>query len=195
MPEVVCTFLSPEARHEPANCTTQSGNRSLGSFAQITLELAVQQLDGIEIRRILRKVANTRPCSLNRLLDARDFVGFEVVHHDDVIALQRWKQALLNIGAEYLSRHRPLDDHRRGQSVVAQSGHEGDRLPLAQWDAADHPHPARSASGKPRHVGADGGLVDKHQPGWIKHALLSYPASPRAGHIGPLSLCGLQAYF
>src|SRR5262249_9974444 len=159
MPEVVCTFLSLELRREPANGTTQSRNRSLGSFAQITLEFAVQQLDGIEIRRILRKVAYTRPRPLNRLLDARDFVGFKIVHHDDVIAPQRWNQALLNIGAEHLSRHRPLDDHRRGQSVVAQSGHESDRLPLAERDAANHPHPTGSASAEPRHVGAHGGLV------------------------------------
>jgi len=47
MPEVVCTFLSPAQRREPANCTAQSRNRSLGSFAQITLKFAVQQLDGI----------------------------------------------------------------------------------------------------------------------------------------------------
>ena len=33
------------------------------------------------------------------------------------------------------------------------------------------------------HVRADGGLVDKHQPGRIKHTLLSYPAAARSRHI------------
>src|ERR1700726_556154 len=111
MPEVACTFSSPNLWPELANCSTESLNRSLGSFAQITLEFTVQHLDGIEIRRILREVTNTRPRFLNRLLDARDLVGLEVVHHNDVIAPQRWNQALLNIGAEHLSRHGPLDDH------------------------------------------------------------------------------------
>ena len=195
MPEVACTFSSPDAWPEFANCATESLNRSLGGFAKIILELTVEQLDGVEIRRVLREVTPRRPRFLNRLPDARDPVGFEVVHHDDVIAPQRWNQALLDIGPEHLSRHGPLDDHRCSQSVVAQPGHEGDRLPLAERDAANHPHAARSASEEPRHIGAHGGLVDKHQPGRIKHALLSYPASPRAGHIGPLSLCGLQTFF
>jgi len=105
MPEVVCTFSSPELRPELADCSTQSLNRSLGSFAQMRLELAVEQFDGTKIRRILWQVTKARPGFRNRFRDARDLVGFKVVHHDDVIAPQRWNQALLYIGPEDLSRH------------------------------------------------------------------------------------------
>src|SRR5664279_1288583 len=33
---------------------------------------------------------------------------------------------------------------------------------------------------EPHHLGAGSGLVDKHQPRWVKHALLSNPASSSA---------------
>jgi hypothetical protein len=44
MPEVASAFSSPELRCELANCLTEPLNRSLGSLAQITLELAVETL-------------------------------------------------------------------------------------------------------------------------------------------------------
>src|SRR6202158_98340 len=48
---------------------------------------------------------------------------------------------------------------------------------------------------EPHHLGAGSGLVDKHQPRWVKHALFSNPASSRAGDVGPSLLCGAQAFF
>ena len=61
-------------------------------------------------------------------------------------------------------------------------------------DMADQPDASRSAPAEPHHVGADRSLVDKDQPGRIKHALLSYPTSARASHVCSLSLFGLQAF-
>ena len=55
--------------------------------------------------------------------------------------------------------------------------------------------PRASAASQPHHVGADRSLVDKHQAGRIKHALLSDPAPARAGHVRSLPLRGLQAFF
>ena len=195
MPEVVGTFLSAKLWHERANFSVETRNSPLGSLAQECFEFAVGHLDGIEVGRVLRQVAQCRPRFLNRLPDACDLVDLEVIHHDDVVALERWDQALLDIGQEHLSRHRPVDHHRRGHFVMPQGGHEGDRLPFAKRNAADQPHSPRSAPPEPRHIGADRSLVDKHQPGGVKHALLSDPASARAGHVCPLTFRGLQAFF
>ena len=52
-----------------------------------------------------------------------------------------------------------------------------------------------SPSPEPRQVRADRGLVDKHQPGGIKHALLSNPTSARSRHIRSLPFSSLQAFF
>jgi hypothetical protein len=65
--------------------------------------------------------------------------------------------------------------------------------PSGTWPINLTPRGARPA--EPHHVGADRSLVDKDQPGRIKHALLSYPTSPRASHVCSLSLFGLQAFF
>ena len=45
------------------------------------------------------------------------------------------------------------------------------------------------------HLGRSSTFVDKHQPGWVKHALLSMPALSRAGHVRPVLLRGAQAFF
>lgn len=50
------------------------------------------------------------------------------------------------------------------------------------------------AAAKPHHIGRGCGLVDEHQPGRIKHALLSHPAPTRAGHVGALLLRCAQAF-
>jgi len=102
---------------------------------------------------------------------------------------------LLDISQKHLSRHWPVDHHRCGHFVVTQGSHEGDRRPFPKWNLADHPDSARSPPPQPHHVGTDGGFVDKHQTGGIKHALLSHPASPRAGHVCSLPFGGLQAFF
>ena len=51
---------------------------------------------------------------------------------------------------------------------------------------------AESSPSQSHHIGADGGLVDKHQPGRIKHALLSHPAAARSRRICSLPFGCLQ---
>src|SRR5262245_11756303 len=195
MPEIVGAFLSTELRHERANCSVESWNSARSDLTQQGFEFAVGHLDGIEVRRVLRQIANCRPCLLDCLPDANYLVGSVIVHHNDVAAPERRNQALLDIGPEHLSCYRSVDHHWRGHFVVPQGSHEGDCLPFAEGDMPDQPDASRSAPAEPHHVGTDRSLVDKDQPGWIKHALLSNPTSARAGHVCSLSFFGLQAFF
>jgi hypothetical protein len=112
---VVGTFSSPKLRHEGANCEVGTTNGSLGRLAQVVLEFAARQLDGIEVGRVLRQIVQCRPRFLDRILDAGDLVGCEVVHHDNVAALERGNQALLDVSAKQLSAHGPLEHHWCGQ--------------------------------------------------------------------------------
>src|SRR6476620_6005828 len=59
----------------------------------------------------------------------------------------------------------------------------------------DQPLPARATTSEPHHVCAGSGLVDKHQPSGVKHALLSSPTSAGASDIGSFLLCRVQAFF
>src|SRR5256886_16261146 len=102
-----------------------------------------------------------------------------VIHHDDVVAPEHRNQAVFDIGEEHLSGHGTLDHHWGNHFIVAQSVHEGDRLPSSKRNGANHPDATRGAPSQSRHVRAAGRLVDEYQTGLIKHTLLSYP--PAAG--------------
>jgi hypothetical protein len=45
------------------------------------------------------------------------------------------------------------------------------------------------------HIGRGGGLVEKHQSGWVKHTLLSHLAPACARHVRPLLLRRPQTFF
>src|ERR1700730_8693094 len=164
MPEVVGAFLSTELWQERANRSVETLNSARCDLAQQRLEFAVRHLDGIKVRRVLRQVAQCRPCFLDRLLNAGNLVSSEVIHHDDVVTFECWNQALLDISQKHLSRHWPVDHHRRGHFVVTQRGYEGDRRPFPKWNLADHPDSARSPPPQAHPVGTDGGFVDKTPP-------------------------------
>ena len=195
MPEVVGTFLSAEVGQEPTDRSVQTRHSPFGNLAQQGLEFAVGQLDRIEVGRILWQIAKNRSRSSDDLFQSRGEVGGRVIHHDDIAGPERRKQALLGIGQKGLLIHRAFDHHRRGHSVMTQRSHEGECLPVSERYMADQPDTAGSAPPEAHHIGADCGLVDKHQPGGVKQALLSDPASSRSGYVGSLTLGGLQAFF
>src|SRR5260370_28102840 len=67
------------------------------------------------------------------------------------------------------------------------------RHPVAVRHAADQSLAAWATAAQPHHLGIGGGLVDKHQPGRIKPALLSNPASACASDVGSLLFRRAQA--
>ena len=66
-----------------------SPNSSRGDLAQQRLEFAVRQLDRVEIGRVPWQVAKAHPRFLDRLPDARDLVGWEVVYDNNVMLISR----------------------------------------------------------------------------------------------------------
>src|SRR3979490_2963113 len=145
MPEVVGAFSSTEPWHERTDRSVETGNSALGDLAEQRLEFAVGHLDGIEIGRVLRQVAERGPRLLNRFSDSRNLVGLQIIHHDNVVAPKCWSQALLDVGSEYISGHGAFDHHRCDHFVVSQAGHEGDRFPISERNTADQ----SDASGSP----------------------------------------------
>src|SRR3981189_3136490 len=112
MPEVVGAFSSTEPWHERTDRSVETGNSALGDLAQQRLEFAVGHLDGIEIGRVLRQVAERGPRLLNRFSDSRNLVGLQIIHHANVVAPKCWSQALLDVGSEYGTR--PINRMPRG---------------------------------------------------------------------------------
>src|SRR3977135_4553294 len=79
MSEIALTFGWVERSNERANASLQPFDRALRSFAQQCLQGMEHQLYWVELRRILRQVAQFCATGLDRLLHAGDFVEGDVV--------------------------------------------------------------------------------------------------------------------
>src|SRR5258707_9093010 len=112
-------------------------------------------LDWIEVRGILRQIAQACADCLDGVFDAKDFVGGKVVHHHNVSALERRSQTLLEVGQKDFAVHCSVDQHRRDYSGETQARNEGHGLPVAQWHISDQALSARTAAIRSHHVGAD----------------------------------------
>jgi hypothetical protein len=55
-------------------------------------------------------------------------MGFEMVHDNDIAALECRHQALFDIGKEHFSGYRPLDHHRPPRCTVKSAGKPVPRL-------------------------------------------------------------------
>jgi len=195
MPKIVGAFLSAEGRDERANSPVKAGDGALSNFAQVGFEFAEGILDGIEVWRILRQIAKRRSCGCDRLSYARHFVSCKVVHHDYIVSLESWDEALFDIGKKHFSGHRSVDHHRGHHFVVPQRSHKRDGLPVPMRHAINQPHATWCATVEPHHVRADCRLVEKYQPGGIKQALLSNPAPARQRHVRAMLFRRPQAFF
>jgi hypothetical protein len=76
------------------------------------------------------------------------------------------------------------------ERLVTQSGYEGDRLPFSKRGASDQFDSSWAAAIEPHHLGGDRRFIDKHQPGGIKHSLLTHPVSTRLDHVGAVLFLG-----
>src|SRR5205807_8606495 len=62
--------------------------------------------------------------SLDGLLNAEDPVGGKIVNHDNVSALERRSQTLLEVGQKDFSIHGSVNQHRRDYSGMTQACNE-----------------------------------------------------------------------
>src|SRR2546430_11901607 len=100
MSEIPHAFGRVERANERASASFQPFDCALGSFAQQYLQGMEHQLYWVELRRILRQVTQLCAGSLDRLLDAGDFVKRDVVGPHDVPTLERGDQTLLDVSPE-----------------------------------------------------------------------------------------------
>lgn len=109
---------------------------SWGGFSNVGLELGEGILDGIEIGTVGRQVEKRCPTCFDRLADARDLVGRQIVHDDDVIPAQGRRQHLLAPGPEDLAVLRPVEQHRGDEAGRRQAADEDDGLPVSMRDGS-----------------------------------------------------------
>jgi hypothetical protein len=195
MLEIVGAFRCGEGRDDRPNSATQARNCSFSGLAQMCLQFAEGLFDRVEVGRILRKVAQRCSNSFDGVPNACDLVSGKIVHDDDIATIEGRSQTLLDIADEGRSVHWPIYHEGRNHPIISQTGHEGDRFPMPVRRVANQSRAPWAPPSKSHHLSGGGGLVDKHQPGRVKHALLSIPAPARAGHVCSVMLRGAQAFF
>ena len=78
------------------------------------LSLAKAISIGIEVGTVGGQVAQACAAGLDRLSDAMDLMGGQIVHDDDVVWPQLGNERLFDIGEKGLAVHRAVEDHGRG---------------------------------------------------------------------------------
>src|ERR1700758_2427275 len=126
--EEISAFLWRESLHDAANSAQQTANGALSCLAQMRLQFAEGHLDGIEVRRVGRQINQCCPRRFDRLSDAGHLVDRQIVHHDNVAALEGRNKILFHISKEQRSIHDAFKDERRGHPALAQGA--GKQLPV-----------------------------------------------------------------
>src|SRR3954470_9413719 len=195
MNDVVLAFGRGKVVEQGADCLPESILSSCSRFPEQSLELGKELLDRVEIRGIGREVKHAGPCRPDRLLDPGDLVNSQVIHRDHVARLQRRREHLLDVGAERLPGHGPIEHKRRDDPARPQARHDGRGLPVAKRRCIDQALAPGAPAVEAGHRCGRGGLVDEDEALTIHVALPHPPAGPVAGHVGPILLGRSQALF
>lgn len=136
-----------------------------------------------------------RACGSYRGAHALAFMRAQVVEDDDVARLERGNEELFDIGAEALAVDRAVEQTRRFDTVVAQSGQESRSLPVAVRNLVDQTLAAWGPASQARHVGLDPGFVDEHQTDGIDTALVGAPTGAMPAYVRTILLAGDEGLF
>ena len=111
-----------------------------------------------------------------------DLVGGQIVHDHDVTQPQLGNQRPSDIGEKGLAVHWAIQNHGRGDAVVAKPDGEGGGFPMAMGHGgAASLAPGRTTI-KARHLGVRGGLVDEDDARRIEIELSFKPRLARRVH-------------
>jgi hypothetical protein len=89
MPKVLHTFVCVEGWNERPDASGNTPDGSLRDFAKERLQRMKDHLDWIEVRGILRQIAQACTDCLDGLLHTKDLMGGKVFNHHNVSALER----------------------------------------------------------------------------------------------------------
>ena len=168
---------------------------SLLRIAHPVFDLGEGLLDGIEVRRVRRKVPEPCASGADHLSNGGGLVGAEVIHDHDVAGPEDRYELLFDPGPEADAVDGPVKDARSGKPIIAQGSEEGQGAPMAVRGKSSQTQALLSPSPQRGHVGFDPGFVDKNQPFRVDPSLPNAPALPAARNVGTGLLKGEQRFF
>lgn len=190
--DVICAFLWFEVGKGGGDGFDERIECSRGSLSQQGFEFCEGLFDRVEVGTVGRQIMQARPGSLDRFLDAGDFVRWQIVHHDDVALAQGRREKMFDIGQETRAVHRPVEDARRCDLIATQGADERRRHPMSKRSGGFEAASARGAAIKPDHIRLCSRFVNKDKLFRVQVGLAGAPFLARLGDIGAVLFGGAQ---
>jgi hypothetical protein len=141
----------------------QCSNGARLELAEFLFELCPALLDGIEIGRIRRQVAEGGPGIFNQLADAIHFVSTEIIEHDQLTGFQLRAENVLHISQKHVAIGGSFDAHCRHPARCTDCAQQSQATPAAGWHAFPNAFASQAAAIAPRHFRSDTTLVYEDQ--------------------------------
>lgn len=184
-----------EAVEHVADAFDHSIDSSCGLVPQQRLELCEGHLDRVHVGAVWRQVEDLGSAVGDRLADAGDLVGGQVVEHHDVAPLERGAQDIADVDAEGIAIHRAIEHPRRGHAAQPQSGDEGHGFPVPERHAVVTPLADRRPAIQPCHLRVDARLVEEDEALRVDERLRRSPQLALRGDVGAILLGRPQGFF
>ena len=194
MGEVMVTFSWAEAVQQRPDPLPRRLNGPFSRVTQQRFELGEDLFNRIEIGGVGGEEPQRGPHPLNGRPHGRTLVAAQIVHNDDIAWGKGRQQTLFDISQEARPVERAIEDAGSGHAVVAQRGHQGQRVPMAVGPGGAQPLAPGTAAMAAGHVGLGPGLIQEYEATRIKLTLRALP--PAAAHdVRAVLLGGHQAFF
>ena len=152
-----------------------------GCLAQMRFEFGESLFNGIEVGAVRWQVADANPSSREQPTDILDFMGGEVVEDERVARAQLWTKHLLQINRKNLGIDGAFDQKGSFDAIMAQGRNESGTLPVTVRDGAETTLAHQAATMVAGHLGAQAGLINKHQLADIPAEIVSKVFVERSG--------------
>jgi len=195
MPEVVGAFGGRELFEHLADAMPDGGDGSLTGLAQQRLELGEHHLDGVQVWAVWRQEQQVRTSLADGAANRRAFVAAQIVENHDIARLQRGHKELLYPGKEGDGVDGAVQHAGCLNAIRAQGRQEGHGFPVTMRHPRYQALAFRGTAMGSGHVGLGPCLIHEHQACRVDAVLVATPAVALAGHVGPLLLGGVQAFF
>jgi len=193
--EIGGTFLWGELAQGARDLVPQLCSSARCGLAQGRFELGEDLFDWVEIGAIGRQIEQICALGFDGLSDARDLVGGQIVHDDDISGLESGGEELLGPDPEGLAVHGAIKRQGCGDAVVAKCCEEGGGAPVTVRGFRQQSLADRTAPAAAHHVGGEAGFVDEDEAVDIEDWLLLNPVFPSGLDVRPVLLGCVKGFF
>lgn len=163
--------------------------------AQERFDFAPHFLDGVEIGRVGGQEPGLASGLFNQLEYPLLLVAGEVVHHNDVARLERWKENAFDVDSKDVSVRGGLDGHARCCPVQSDRADHRRRAPVPGGGAVVNPQSLRRPAPQACHVGLGCRFIQENQVAGVALAELALPGVSGGGDFRAALLAGAERLF